>query len=145
MIETNEEIKVVKPKKPRDTNKNGTAWRPSAMTQEAILKLEKAFSYWLTDEEACFEANVSTTAFYDYQAKNEDFKKRKEIYKKSPNIAAKKVWTDEINGGNYQASKEWLERRDKEHFSIRTEVEQNSTVDLKVEVSALDTLNNLIK
>ena len=77
MIESNEETKAIKPKKPRDTNKNWTAWRPSTMTPEAILKLEKAFSYWLTDEEACFEANVSTTAFYDYQAKNEDFKKRK--------------------------------------------------------------------
>ena len=143
MIES--EIKKVKKKKPRDTNKNWTAGRPNAITPDTILKLEKAFSYWLTDEEACFEANVSTTAFYDYQAKNPEFKERKEIFKKSPNIAAKKVWADEINGGNYQASKEWLERRDKEHFSTRQEVEQNSKVELKAELSALDSLNSLLE
>tara|TARA_R110000850_G_scaffold201786_2_gene327894 strand:+ start:626 stop:763 length:138 start_codon:yes stop_codon:yes gene_type:complete len=42
-------------------------------------------------------------------------------------------------------TKWYLERKAKDEFSLRTEVEQNSTVDLKVEVSALDTLNNLIK
>ena len=143
MIEKNEDIN----EEVKYTKKWAKTWPkwPSKMTPETILKLEKAFSYWLTDEEACFDVNVSTTAFYEYQANNPDFKERKEIYKKSPNIAAKKVWTDEINGGNYQASKEWLERRDKEHFSTRTEVEQNSKVELKVEVSALDSLNNLIQ
>lgn len=94
---------------------------PSKMTPELIQKLEQAFSYWLTDDEACLDVWISTSIFYEYQAKTEWFKERKETLKRTPNIAAKKVWSKEISGGNYQASKEWLERRDKDAFSMKTE------------------------
>lgn len=100
---------------------------PSKMTPEAIQKLEESFKYWLTDEEACLECDVSTSSFYDYQAKHPEFKAKKEALKRTPNIAAKRNWLKEINGGNYQASKEWLERRAKDEFSLKQEIDQSNT------------------
>jgi transcriptional regulator with XRE-family HTH domain len=43
------------------------------------------------------------------------------------NIKAREVWKEEIKQGSYQASKEWLERREKEEFSLKQEVVQEST------------------
>lgn len=42
------------------------------------------------------------------------------------NIKARKVWVSEIENGNYQASKEWLERKEKDEFSLKQEITQES-------------------
>jgi len=100
-----------------------TAWRPTVMTKDMLLKLEGAFKLSLTDEEACLDVWISTTPFYDYCAKNPKWAKRKEILKRNPNIQAKKNWVAEIKGGNYNSSKDWLERKAKDEFSLKVETD----------------------
>lgn len=45
-------------------------------------------------------------------------------WKDTTNIMARQAWRKEIQNGNFWASKDWLERREKEYFSVKTEVEQ---------------------
>ena len=103
------------------------------MTEELIRKLEEGFMLWLTDEEACLFADISTTRFYEYQAENPKFKARKEELKKTPNMHAKRNWVNEIKGGNYQASKEWLERRAKDEFSLKQELDTKFSGEVKID------------
>lgn len=144
MIEKELAKKTVKKKKTPE--KSWPKW-PSKMTPELIQKLEEAFTYGLTDDEACLSVNVSTSSFYDYQAKHPEFRKRKEELKKTPNMHAKKVWMKEITGGNYTASKEWLERKARDEFSLRHEVEQSWDLNLHVDFSTMsdDELNKYIE
>lgn len=119
---------------PQDTNKNGTAGRPTKMTEDTLKKLREAFSKSFTDEEACLYANISTTTLYAYCKKNPDFSDKKEQLKKNPNLKAKQVWIDKIEEGDYNASKEWLERKSREEFSTKQNIDQNTTIESDITV-----------
>lgn len=141
MIESSEEIKVVKPKKKEEN----IGWRPTVMTDKVVAKLEEGFTMGFTDLEACLYAEISKDALYDYCKKVPTFTDRKELLKEQPKMKAKINITNSISDWDSLDSKWYLERKSKDEFSLRTEVEQNITGDLKVEVTALDSLNNLIK
>jgi len=98
--------------------------RPTLMTPKTVALLLNAFSYSFTDEEACIYANISKNTLYRYIEKNPEFWHHKELLKKKPNIKAKMNWVDKLTKWDYQASKEWLERKSKDEFSLKTEVEQ---------------------
>lgn len=112
MIEK-ENIKKKTPKK--------TAGRPDKITPELLAKLEEWFMLSLTDDECCLYCDINPSTLYRYIEKNPAFWKRREILKRTPNIIAKKNWTDEIKQGNYNSSKEWLERKAKDEFSTKVE------------------------
>jgi len=107
--------------------KNCWSWK---MTDAVIEKLEAWFSNSLTDDECCLYANINPSTLYRYIKKNPKFWERKERLKKKPNIQAKVNWIKKINANDYQASKEWLERKSKWEFSIKTEVDNNTKVEV---------------
>lgn len=43
-------------------------------------------------------------------------------WRDTTNILARQSWQEQIKKKNYQASKEWLERREKKDFSVKSEV-----------------------
>lgn len=57
----------------QDTNKNGTAGKPTVMTEEVLNKLTHAFSLGATDVEACAYANISHQTLYNYQHKHPEY------------------------------------------------------------------------
>lgn len=103
-------------------------WRPKSITDEVIIKLEAGFKNSLTDEECCLNANISPKTLYRYIKENPAFWQRKDLLKKHPNIQAKINWIQKINDKDYQASKEWLERKSKNEFSLKQEVDQTNKV-----------------
>lgn len=107
---------------------------PWKITKEVLQKLEEWFILWFTDTEACLFADVPSSTFYDYCKLNPDFSEKKELLKKQPNMTAKKNWIDKINKWDYIASKEWLERKAKDEFSLKQEVDQNNTWEIKINV-----------
>ena len=109
-------------------NKHSNAWRPSEVTEEIINQLKTAFSYSFTDEEAALYCWISPRTIYNYCSKNPDFAELKEQLKKKPNIKAKMNWIEKMNNKDYQASKEWLERKSKDEFSLKTTVDNNINV-----------------
>ena len=79
----------------QNTNKNGTAGRPSIVTAQAMLKLEHAFGMGCSDEEACFYADISPRTLYSYQKDNPEFLQKKQLLKKRPIFLARQ---STING-----------------------------------------------
>ena len=58
--------------------------RPTVMTDQAVGKLEEAFSWGCTDREACLHADISLSTLYDYQIANPGFSDRKAALKENP-------------------------------------------------------------
>lgn len=108
------------------------AWRPDKITPEVLAKLEAGFMNSLTDEECCLYADINPSTLYRYIEKNPEFSKRKEALKKKPNIQAKVNWIKKIQASDYQASKEWLERKSKGEFSLKEIKEFEWVIDINI-------------
>lgn len=108
-------------------------WRPTVMNEETVNKLLTAFAYSFSDQEACLYAWISKPTLYDYCKRFPEFSDRKEELKKKPNIKAKMNWIEKINNKDYQASKERLERKSKDEFSLKQEVDQTLNANVKIE------------
>lgn len=63
--------------------------RPTVMTQETLQKLEEAFAFGCTDEEACFYADICKQSLYNFQKENTEFLDRKEVLKSRPILLAR--------------------------------------------------------
>ena len=100
------------------------------MTEKTVNKLLEAFAMSYTDLEACLYAWITKQTLYNYWEKNPEFLDQKEILKKTPNLSAKTNWVNKIKSWDYQASKEWLERKSKDEFSLKQELDQNVTWEL---------------
>jgi len=120
---TNKATKI-KNKGGRPTNKEiryKNVGRPKAITKNHIQKLEEAFTRGYSDPQACIYADVKISTFYDYCKANPDFSDRKEELKKRIDIKAKEVMINQIEAGDKESSKWWLERKCKDEFSLRVE------------------------
>lgn len=89
--------------------------RPTVMTEIVIAKLEEAFSNGATDLQACFIANISKDALYDYIKENPEFSDRKEALKDMIKYQAKIVVKESLldDKQKVETAKWYLEKRDK--------------------------------
>jgi hypothetical protein len=95
--------------------------RPTVITDEVLRKLEEAFALGCTDLEACFYADISKTAFYEYQKDNPEFADRKEQLKQRPILLARTTVVKEIQEKGELALK-FLERKAKAEFSPSADI-----------------------
>lgn len=100
--------------------------RPTVMTPVTIDKLEEAFEWGCSDLEACLHAGIGKTALYDYQTANPDFAERKEQLKKNPTLRARRTVYKDI-AENSDLALKYLERKEKDEFSTKTESDHNLT------------------
>ena len=112
--------------------------RPTVMTGETLQKLEYAFMRGLTDLEACLYADIGTTTLYNYCEENPDFRERKEQLKQHPTAKARLNVTEEIENGNAELSKWWLERKAKDEFSTKQEVKADVDADVTINIELSD-------
>jgi hypothetical protein len=114
-------------KKPiEEHNKNG---RPTVMTERVLKKLEDSFLEGLSDVQACLLAGITEKTLYNYCKEHEDFLQRKEQLKEMPKLLARRNIAKAIMGGDKEASKWYLERKEKAEFSPRQEIEQSGSVE----------------
>ena len=115
-------------------NKGG---RPTVMTPEMVNKLEEGFLKGLSDAECCLFAGISKQTLYDYCAKHPEFTDRKEDLKKQPAIQAKMNILEALNDGDKDISKWYLERKNKDEFSLKQEIaaDVNERVNISIELS----------
>ena len=109
----------------QEKNKGG---RPTVMTDDVVNKLEYGFMKGLNDTEACCYAGISRTTFYAYCDEHPEFVDKKEELKKKPSTKAKLNIVEAIEAGDTDLSKWYLERRNKDEFSLKQEVEANVSV-----------------
>lgn len=65
--------------------------RPTVITPLIKERLRNAFSYGATDEEACFYAGISKTAFYNFLQKEPEFAEEREGLKHRPVMLARET------------------------------------------------------
>lgn len=99
--------------------------RPTKMTPEVLAKLEHAFKIGLTDAEACAYVGIDPSNFYRYQDKHPKFRTEKEQWKKNPIAKAKNTIFKNLD--DPQTARWYLERKCKDEFSTKQEVELNSS------------------
>lgn len=106
--------------------------RPTKMTPETLKILEDAFSVGATDKEASFLANISTTTLYNYCKEYPEFLERKEALKDMPKYKAKKNIVGDIDKGIVATSQWYAERKMKEEFSNRTDLNVSGELTSKI-------------
>lgn len=97
------------------------------MTPDVLRKLEDAFAYCYTDEEACLYAGISTTAFYEYQEKHPEFAERKQLLRKTPNLKAKKTLVEHV--GTESGARFWATTKMSDEFSQKQRLEISDSLD----------------
>ena len=75
---------------------------------------------------------------------DEEFRSKIEFYKDTPNVLARQTWREKIAKGDYQAAKDWLERREKNEFSLKTEIDHTSKGESIATISSVDKFTSLL-
>lgn len=113
--------------------------RPTVMTESTLAVLKEAFAIGATNAEACSSACISVSTFYDYTRDNPLFSDDIHLLKQELPLRAKKELSTHIKAGDRQTVQWYLERKRKDEFSLKTEVETNQ----KIEISNEDRLKEL--
>lgn len=112
--------------KEKKTRKKG-AGRPPLMTQEVVAKLEHAFAYDTTVEEACLYAGISKNTYYDFLKIYPEFSNRVEELRQAAILVARRTVLSDVES-NPEMALRYLERKNKKEFSVRTEVAHSGEV-----------------
>jgi hypothetical protein len=122
-------------KKKLEVNKR-RAEANTKMCPEVIAKLEFAFSLGASQLEACLNAGISRSAYYEWLKKNPDRKDKFEQLRETPTYKARKTVVDALEE-NPELALKYLERKKKDEFSLRQE-NVNTNIDADVMLSDED-------
>lgn len=119
------------------------AGRPLAVTEAVLGKLQEAFAYDATIEEACFYADINPDTYYTYVKKHPEFSERVKALRQRPILAARKKIVTEIET-DVNTAKWYLERKSRAEFAQRQEFTGADGERLGVEINASQ-LDQIIK
>lgn len=105
----------------QDTNKNGTAGRPTVFTPNVIQKLEQAFAMGCSIPEACFYANISKQTYYTWIDKMPELVDRFEELKENPTLKARAEVVSGIEG-NPEFALKYLAKKKRDEFGDRLDI-----------------------
>lgn len=105
------------------------------MTKEVLQKLEDAFAFTFTDDEACLYAGIDPKTLYNYQKRNPKFIQRKEALRLSPNIVAKQVLVNGIAKNLPQA--QWWATRKMPEFTPKQKIEHSGVIEGGMDQAAM--------
>jgi hypothetical protein len=118
------EYRFEKPRKRGRPKNRSAAGRPSAVDASVVLKLEQAFSWGCSVNEAREYAGISKTPYYAWTALNPHFQERIEQLQQRPIMMAKMSVYEAMKHDGGLALK-YLERRLPEEFSLKAVVQHN--------------------
>lgn len=120
--------------------------RPKKITDNILRKLEEGFIMGMSDREACIYADLAPSTLYDYCNENKEFSERKELLKESVKMRAKINIAEQIKKGDIDLSLWYLERKCKDEFSSKQEIQHsgNMTVNNPFEDLTTEELRELI-
>lgn len=97
------------------------------MNQSMVRKLDEAFMQGMSDREACLYCGIAYSTFTSWLENNPDYRIKKELLKDQPKMKAKHNISKSINNGDINTSKWYLERRSKEEFGTKEEIDTKVT------------------
>ncbi len=95
--------------------------RPTKLTEETMLELEKRFRDGATTLEA-IDGVISEDSYYVFRNKSPEFAERMDLAREYVTEIARGVVARAIRRGDRDSAKWWLERKNKAEFSTRQEV-----------------------
>lgn len=113
--------------------KKSNAGRPAVVTPLVVGKLEMAFAKGMNKTEACRFAGISRDALYEYIKAHPEFTDRIEVLQSHPSMKAKINIADRIEKGDIELSQWYLERRNRDEFSLKQEVSAAVSSTVKLE------------
>jgi hypothetical protein len=119
--------------------------RPTKLGPKVVTKLIAAFHKGYNDDEATAYAVVSRNSYYRWYRENADFRDKIDQAKLQPNLHAKELVIDAIEGGDVNSAKWWLERKAKAEFGTRSEVVLEGSLVIPDPEAALADLDELIE
>jgi hypothetical protein len=118
----------------RNTRKaNQDQGRPSVLTPQIVEKLVHAFMHGFTKVQAFRHAGISKDVYYSAIKSDEDFADKMRRAQDHLNFKAREVVAGAIANQNVKAAQWWLERKNKDEFSLRREATGAGGGALKVE------------
>ncbi len=102
--------------------------RKSVMNKITLEKLEKAFMMGCTVDEASIYAEIDHSTYYNYIKKHPEYKEKIENLRHRPRLRARMNVVRDIERGNLDTSKWYLERKSKSEFGTRVEMNTQSTI-----------------
>jgi len=101
--------------------------RPSAMTQEVVGKLEFAFAFDSTVEEACLYGGISPDTYYTFCKQHPDFSERIAALRCAPTLMARMCV---VRAAEHDAdlALKYLERKRPQEFSTRAQIHHTGEV-----------------
>ncbi|MDP4120867.1 MAG: hypothetical protein Q8876_07435 [Bacillota bacterium] len=97
--------------------------RPEKITDDIVRKLENAFARGFNVSEACDDAEISRDTYYKKIKKSKSFSDKMERAQTNLVRQAKINLAEAIKGGDLAESKYYLERKCKDEFSTRRELQ----------------------
>lgn len=119
--------------------------RPTKLGPKVVTKLVAAFHKGYNDDEACFYAVISRNSYYRWYREDADFRYKIDQAKLQPNLHAKELVIDAIEGGDIASARWWLERKAKSEFGTRSEVALEGSLVITDPEAALADLDELIE
>lgn len=113
--------------------------RPKKFTDEVVGKLEYAFMKGFNITEACNYAEISRDTYYEYLKKNQDFSDKMERAQTNLQRRAKINLAEAIENGDLGESKYYLERKCKDEFSSKQEIQHSGNMNVNNPMSGLTT------
>ncbi|MBQ8300736.1 MAG: hypothetical protein IJX57_02050 [Clostridia bacterium] len=113
--------------------------RPTKFTDEVVNKLEYAFSKGFNITEACNYAEISRETYYNYLEENQEFFDKMERAQTALQRRAKINLAERIEGGDIDESKYYLERKCKDEFSSKQEIQHSGNMNINNPMSGLTT------
>lgn len=103
--------------------------RPTVITARVVSLLVTGFHNGLSVRQACFQAGISHEAYYARLRSDKAFTDTMSRAQQLVSMTARTSITNAIKSGDVAASKWWLERRDRDDFSLKQEIEMEGTIE----------------
>lgn len=95
--------------------------RPPKFTDTVVKKLEEAFSWDCTVEEACLYAGISKVTYYEHIKNKPELVNRFDTLRQTPVLKARETVMKHMSK-SYTNAMDYLSRKRKDEFSPRKEV-----------------------
>lgn len=126
-------IKKNMKKTPPPVNKGGRPLFDGKDEKLIIAKLEEAWALGCSDVEAATFADISSSSLCRYLQANPTISERKAQLKTKPVLKARTTLLKAIDEGNGDLALKFLERKCRDEFATRTEVQEKSEIVVKTE------------
>lgn len=93
--------------------------------------LRPYFQLGMSVNKACESAGIPQSTVATWVSNDDELRLKIAVWQREVNNDAYRTWREKINSGDYQAAKDWLERREKDDFSLRNELTGKDGKDLQ--------------